>query len=249
MPVGRYTRPPITEAVIEFRFGGSTSDRVMNSFVRSVRNTYPAVEALYEISVQFETAAPGSKPTVGSKQTLSGYKATDREGTDLIILNAGRLGTVRLAPYCGWDAFLEKARRNYASFKKITGFQKIVRVATRYINRLDIPRAGRESVDPNDYAMLEPRVPGIIPNVHGFTTQFLGDVPAVNGRVLINAGTVVSPLIDHVSLLLDIDLFVEQNLPQRDSEIWELLAALRYQKNAIFEAFITDRARELFDRD
>ena len=63
-----------------------------------------------------------------------------------------------------------------------------------------------------------------------------------------NAATVQSPLIDHVSLLLDIDLFKDQNVPQKDNEVWELFSHLHRQKNKIFEAFITDKARELFDR-
>ena len=77
----------------------------------------------------------------------------------------------------------------------------------------------------------------------------MGSVPEIDGKVLVNAATVSSPLIDHVSLLLDIDLFKDQNIPQKDKEFWDLLAALRHQKNMLFEAFVTDQARELFDRD
>jgi len=76
----------------------------------------------------------------------------------------------------------------------------------------------------------------------------VGVVPEVEGQVIVNASTIPSPLIDHASLLLDIDLFREQALPQKDEDIWELFGLLRRQKNVLFESFITDRARELFDR-
>jgi len=66
--------------------------------------------------------------------------------------------------------------------------------------------------------------------------------------VIVNAGTIPSPLIDNTSLLLHIDLFKEQNLPRKEEEIWELFGTLRRQKNVLFEAFITDRAREVFGR-
>lgn len=81
-----------------------------------------------------------------------------------------------------------------------------------------------------------------------FQVQLTGTVPAIDGEVIVNAGTMPSPLIDHASLLLDIDLFKAKDLPRRDDEIWALLAVLRLQKNDLVEAFITSRARELFDR-
>jgi uncharacterized protein (TIGR04255 family) len=92
-------------------------------------------------------------------------------------------------------------------------------------------------------------VPKIIPNINNFSSQFEGVVPEIDGKVIVNTATAPSPLIDHVSLLLDMDLFKDQNLPQKDDELWDLLAAYRKQKNMLFEAFITDRARGLFDRD
>ena len=139
--------------------------------------------------------------------------------------------------------------------KKRSGYRKIVRVATRYVNRIDIPICESNSVgtsksiNTTEYLLLEPQIPKIIPNVVSFTSQFVGSVPEIDGKVLVNAAIIPSPLIDHVSLLLDIDLFKDQNLPQKDNEMWDLLAAFRNQKNILFEAFVTDKARELFDRD
>jgi uncharacterized protein (TIGR04255 family) len=248
MPERRYARPPITEAVIEIRFASGISEGSMSRLLRSLRRGYPAAEALYDITVQFDAGSSANEPIASSKQKLSGYKASSAEGTDLIIFAAERIGTVRLAPYCGWDLFLERAQQNFETFRKIAGFRPISRIATRYINRIDIPAGGSSLINTTEYVALEPRIPDIISNIHGFTTQFVGDVPAVGGRVIVNAGTVASPLIDHVSLLLDIDLYVDQDLPQKEVEIWDLFLALRKQKNAVFEAFVTDRARELFNR-
>jgi uncharacterized protein (TIGR04255 family) len=115
------------------------------------------------------------------------------------------------------------------------------------VNRLDIPRGDRVTIPTEDYLLIEPQIPEIIPSLRFFTTQFIGIVPEIEGQVIVNAGTVPSPLIDHLSLLLDIDLFKEQTLPQRDTDVWELLEVLRKRKNIIFESFITDSARELFD--
>ena len=255
MPPKQYARPPITEAVIEIRFDPVISQDALAKFVRDVQGQYPTAEQSYEVTVELKVPASGAEPVVTPKKELAGYKITGRDDTDLILLAADRLATVRLAPYCGWEEFLETTKNNYAMLKKRSGYRKIVRVATRYVNRIDIPICGSDSVDAaksidtTKYLLLEPRIPEIIPNISLFSSQFVGSVPEIDGRVLVKAATVSSPLIDHVSLLLDIDLFKDQNIPQKDNELWNLLATLRNQKNIIFEAFVTDQARELFDRE
>ena len=255
MPPGQYARPPITEAVIEFRFDPVMSPGALAKFMRDVQGQYPTAEASYEVTVELKVPASGAEPVATPKKKLAGYKITGRDDTDLILLAADRLATVRLAPYCGWEEFLETTKNNYAMLKKRSGYRKIVRVATRYVNRIDIPICVSDSVgtsksiNTTEYLLLEPQIPKIIPNVSSFTSQFVGSVPEIDGKVLVNAAIVSSPLIDHVSLLLDIDLFKDENMPQKDSEVWDLLAAFRNQKNILFEAFVTDKARELFDRD
>jgi uncharacterized protein (TIGR04255 family) len=255
MPPGQYARPPITEAVIEIRFDPAVTQGALAKFVNDVRGQYPTVEQGYDVTVELKVSAPGAEPVATPRKEFAGYKITGREGTDLILLSADRLATVRLAPYCGWEQFLETAKNNYALLKKRSGYRKIVRVATRYINRIDIPvrTAGSggdtKPINTIEYLLAEPRVPKIIPNINNFSSQFEGVVPEIDGKVIVNTATAPSPLIDHVSLLLDMDLFKDQNLPQKDDELWDLLAAYRKQKNMLFEAFITDRARGLFDRD
>lgn len=255
MPPGQYARPPITEAVIELRFDPVISQDALAKFVRDVQGQYPTAELSYEVTVELNVPASGAEPAATPKKIFAGYKITGRNETDLILLAADRIATVRLAPYCGWEQFLEIAQNNYAMLKKRCGYRKIVRVATRYVNRIDIPIRRSDSVDAaksidtTKYLLLEPRIPEIIPSVSSFSSQFVGYVPEIDGKVLVNAATVSSPLIDHVSLLLDIDLFKDQNIPQKDNELWNLLATLRNQKNMMFEAFVTDQARELFDRD
>ena len=255
MPPGQYARPPITEAVIELRFDPAMSPGALAKFLRDVQGQYPTAEASYEVTVELKVPASGAEPVATPTKKLAGYKITGRDDTDLILLAADRLATVRLAPYCGWEEFLETTKNNDSMLKKRSGYRKIGRVATRYVNRIDIPICESDSVgtsksiNTTEYLLLEPQIPNIIPNVSSFTSQFVGSVPEIDGKVLVNAAIIPSPLIDHVSLLLDIDLFKDQNLPQKDNEMWDLLAAFRNQKNILFEAFVTDKARELFDRD
>jgi uncharacterized protein (TIGR04255 family) len=56
-----------------------------------------------------------------------------------------------------------------------------------------------------------------------------------------------SPLERHFSVLLDIDVVREVDVPQKDNEIWKELDLMRTHKNRIFEECVTDSARKLFD--
>jgi uncharacterized protein (TIGR04255 family) len=49
-----------------------------------------------------------------------------------------------------------------------------------------------------------------------------------------------------VSVVLDIDVFRAIDVPSSEDEIWSLMEHLRTIKNQLFEASITDKARELF---
>jgi uncharacterized protein (TIGR04255 family) len=248
MPPGGYSKPPITEAVIEVRFDTGVQQRLLTKFLQRVAKQYPTAEQTYNISAQIRIGDRDREPEVRPEQKFSGYKLTASDTADVVLLQLDRIATIRLAPYCGWDNFVAVFKKNYEILCKICGRRPITRIATRYVNRLDIPIEQGISISVEDYLLLEPRVPDSIPQINHFLTTFVGIVPEIEGQVNVRAGTVASPLIDHVSLLLDIDLFKEQNLPQRENDLWDLLSSLRQQKDILFEAFITDRARELFDR-
>ena len=133
MPTGRYLRPPITEAVVELRFGSAISQAAMAKFLGAVAKEYPTAEQTYEVSVQVRVVEAGKNPDIKPLPNFSGYKITSHGATDAILLGPNRIATVRLAPYCGWDVFLEKVNSNYRHLRKITGYRNFIRArAMRY---------------------------------------------------------------------------------------------------------------------
>ncbi|MCO6459645.1 MAG: TIGR04255 family protein [Pirellulaceae bacterium] len=70
--------------------------------------------------------------------------------------------------------------------------------------------------------------------------------PDVSGFCLINQTNVPPARENVVSVVLDIDLFRSQEVPQTEDDIWTCLEALHKGRNAIFEACITDPTRRLF---
>src|SRR5437764_5963517 len=72
MPARRYLKPPITEAVIECRFGSALPQPALARFVRNVMTEYPAAEETYEISVQLQVVAVGQKSEAKVEQSFAG---------------------------------------------------------------------------------------------------------------------------------------------------------------------------------
>lgn len=248
MPAQKYVRPPIVEAILELRFSASIDRAVMEMMSRELRTNFPNAEQTYNVDFEMKLDKSEKEPEVRPTKTLQGYKLIGKDGADIVLVNVNSLNTIRLAPYEGWDILFEKTKAHYAKLYKITGYRGFSRVATRYINRIDVPRTGRDRIDTADYLLTEPRIPPRVPAISSFQTSFAGLVPSINGGVTVRAAIVPSPLIDHMSLLLDIDLYKDGDLPQKESAVWELLLALREEKNALFESFVTDKARELFNR-
>ena len=67
-------------------------------------------------------------------------------------------------------------------------------------------------------------------------------------KLTLNSAVVPAPILDHASFIIDQDIAKEVDLPQSDNDIYELLNEIRVRKNNVFEACISDRARELFHR-
>lgn len=73
-------------------------------------------------------------------------------------------------------------------------------------------------------------------------SQPISDLWSVN----ITSTGIQSPLINHTSLLLDIDVFRTDNIPLNDVDLWKTIDEARDIKNKIFKACITQKTEELF---
>jgi uncharacterized protein (TIGR04255 family) len=244
MPRGNYAHPPITEAVIETRFVPMVGIDSLRRISRRVREQYPDAEDLFDIDVTVGT------PQSQTRQRHTGLRLTSRPFMiDVLQLKRDSLTTSRLAPYIGWANFRRIGRENFDVWRSVVGKSpRTVRIGSRYINRVDIPQRG-EPVNTFDFVPIQPSVPaGVLGDLKAFgvhVSSLIPDDPAIN--VLLNTSQIPSPLIGHTSVLLDIDVYIDHDLPQDDDQIWSVAERLHNAKNAVFEGVITDRARELFD--
>lgn len=242
-----YMRPPITEAVIGIRFESALESGSLEKISSDFLLTYPQRQTLKNLGFKIEVPHALEKEPVTDVNQQVGYRLLSSDATAILVLWPADLAVSQLAPYPGWDDFFARFDRDWIRWKRVVGYRKLVRIGVRFINRLDIP-AGSGRIREAEYLKVYPQLPEIIGPATAYGLQIQASVRDMGCKLVLNTGEVPSPLLDHVSIVFDQDLFREGDCPQRDDEIYELIGKMRIKKNEIFEACVTDRARELFQK-
>lgn len=247
MPRGGYANPPITEAVLDLQIDTPLTAGDLQKLKERFARAYPNSEELVDWNFTFGPRPDGTM-TARADEIGRWYKLTSNDQTDILLLKRTSITTSRLSPYRGWEQIFEAGKRNYDIWRRNVGYKKITRAATRYINRIDINVLSFEKHGIGHYFNILPRFPG-----NRVSSQFVVgtvlDVPEISAKANFAFGAVASPLLDHASFVVDIDLYRDHGIPSREEELWGLISGFRPLKNRLFEDSITDQTRDLFDAD
>lgn len=192
--------------------------------------------------VQFDPAH--GRATVA--QGWKGRKLSSLDRADMMLVRPTSIAVSRLAPYKGWESFLKEAQAAWTDLHHVVTKPILSRIGVRYINRIDAPQAFGTLAE--RLVNIHPSLPPLSeePMKHYFVQATLRLAHGLS--VTINSQPVESPVPAHFGFLLDIDVYVEENIPLRDDELWTLIESTRAAKNCVFEALITNEARELFQQ-
>jgi uncharacterized protein (TIGR04255 family) len=238
----KYAKPPIVEATVEVRTSELLDRRDLERCRDRFKKKYERVEDLAEVSVAF---APGGAVTHQTRPL--GYKLTAANALDILLVNHFSIGMSRLAPYVSWEAFIEDFQQNYELYTKLIGRRRVVRIGARFQNRIDVPNDLIRDANWSDFIRVQPAVPKEIAD--GTGNYYMNVQPSfrdTNVKLIIQTGPVNEVLLDHTSLQLDIDAYMDTDLPTRVDLLWEEFARLRAVKNTVFENCITEATRKLF---
>lgn len=245
-----YEHPPITEAVIEFRFAESISEADKSKISADFKSLYPHEQLLKKVGFEVNvTDRKEDMPTAKLDQEL-GVRRSSLDSTELLLIWPLSFAISQLAPYQSWEVFFERFKRDWAIWKKAIGYKKINRIGVRYINRIDIP-ASTPVVEYEKYVNVYPHLPAILNPVSACAVQAQMPLSDINCTLTLNSTTIapsVSPMIGYLSYVIDLDIAKEIEPPQNDEAIFGLLNQIRLKKNEVFEACVSDDARRLFHK-
>jgi uncharacterized protein (TIGR04255 family) len=244
-----FSNAPISEAVLDIRLSaeGAPAFGDLDRFVQAVEKDYPQAQKVGEIRAELR-ADLGAAETPQVTQTASaepfGYQCVSEDRRQIVQPRVNGFVFSRLRPYDRWATFKSEARRLFELYTATFGVRTVQRVAIRTINRLDIPGP---QVDFKHWIRTCPEVSPALPQgLAGFFMQLHQPYDDVKAQCIINETLVPPEVPNTVAVILDIDLFREEEIPQEPDGLWALLEQLRQKKDEIFLGCITDRMREVF---
>jgi len=237
----RYAFPPIVEVIFEVRLAeeaGAPKIKKASDWL-SGRYSNVALEDQIEAKLHFATRSAEftDKPRI--------YKLTNWDQTEELVLSVTSCAWVRRAPYEGWDPYYGRIASELPVLLKALKTIKIERIGLRYINRIDVPKVD-EIARYEDYLNFKIHSDGMLEPNAGFQWTVKKEYPELNLSANVQSSVVQPEIIGTIAFAFDIDIMSETDVPQSEAEILRKLPAMRYLKNAIFEAGITERARKLY---
>ena len=243
-----FPNAPLTEAMIDLRVTYKSdvhldqlqqlSERCSESF--PVKNTLIA----HELAMKIWDATGSAESRATSKKL--GYLQFTKNRDRAIQLRADGFAFSKLKPYESWSSLCADAHTHWDTYREVMSPTRIVRLAVRYINRIELELP---ITDFQDYIRTVPQIADGIPQ--GLTEFFFRVVvpnPDDDQIQAIITSTIEKPEQDRKTLpyIFDIDAFTPVDLDPSDEKLWPTLEKLRDFKNLIFFLSTTEKAKELF---
>jgi uncharacterized protein (TIGR04255 family) len=239
---------PITEAVIDLRVRTATDLNVQRfaELGTKIGQQYGDAKAinLFELGIQQLPGAPLEGR--GVLHGCIGYRYESSDGKYIAQFRTDGFTLSRLAPYTTWEEIFAEASRLYRFYVEVGSVEEVIRVATRYINRLSLPQAEAKNL-----SLFLTRPPKTPPKVSALLTGFLTQIQFYDLETQIS-GTItqmVQPqaeLPGKISVILDLDAFEQKPSSPDPDQVLERFADLRIVKNQYFFASITDKTVALY---
>lgn len=239
---------PITEALIDIQVvprEGLTFARLQDS-ISTPEFGYYVKNPIAEGTFGFMLKSDGTQPETTVQAAQIGLRLHSHDEKYVAQCRVSGLTLSRLPPYEEWPTLIREARRVWAVYTERLRPTRVTRVATRFINNLQLPLNQGESYQKYLHKLVD--VPDEAPQaVEAFLQRFqLVDVNS-HARVILTLALDKPDPGTRVPVILDIDAFALTDLELSDPAVWDILENLRTLKNRCFFSTITEMTAELYE--
>lgn len=240
-----FLNPPITEALLDIRVNlpQETTLETLLSFQSEIKEHFPNKKERHMGTFQIKTGA--APEVLASADRTDGYMFYASDNKKIVQARLDGFTFNKLKPYSKWEVFSQEAKYLWEHYVEVAKPINIVRLALRYINRIEIPLPFG---DFKEYILTAPEIAPVIPQG---LAQFFMQLVIPNADI--QATAVVTETIEKTDdkskvlpLIFDIDVSRNLILDSKSDEIWNIMDNLRNFKNQIFMNSITEKTKELF---
>lgn len=247
-------RPPIKEAVIQFVFDDVAFGR---GILSSIASQYVAegwkqqkaekIDAVIDAS-SLDVEGQSAEIVMSSERSFMGYVMISADDNDRVQLRPSVVA-VSKTEYTEWDDLVSLARRAFQSYAILAGpAARVKQISTRFINRIS-PIRGVDSFD--EILKRPPKSTDGLEEAHVADFMRRHVIQGIRGgfKANLTVGTVVwepSDIEPGRPLVIDIDAYIDCDLPANFDQFTENLGRLREIKNELFFGSLTEQVLARF---
>jgi uncharacterized protein (TIGR04255 family) len=243
-------RAPVFEALIDLRVQapeGMSVERLEKALEErsfGYHKKGPVVRGNFGVFINAEETPSG--PQMQGSTTIVGVRTHSSDDRYVAQFTLEGFTLSRLWPYESWEALVAETKRVWSIYVACVAPVRINRVATRYINNLQLPVKPGERF--RRYLTGLPDMPSDYPQtISSFFQRFVVYDEKCGATAILTQAleqvTEATPL----PVILDIDVFRETKFPVGSPVVWQYLAELRDLKNRCFFGALTEEAVELYE--
>lgn len=247
------TKAPITEALIDIRLKLPPDKQdltLIKTFTLEMQKQFPGQfpeeKELRAVQMLFEVGPPSRQET---KSSHVGYRYDSKDGKRVIQAKLDNFTFSWLKPYENWDVLRKDAYAAWKVYRDLMKPEAITRIATRFINQIEIPGT---LIDFDEYLTAAPIIPTALPQAYSSFLTRTAIPDQINQTMIIitqafqqGVDTTVTPVV------IDIDVFMEKLFENQgvswDTMAWDKIDGLRAIKNRVFFESITETTAGLLE--
>ncbi|MFH1231988.1 MAG: TIGR04255 family protein [Planctomycetota bacterium] len=242
-----FPNAPIVESLLDIRciLPSEINLSTLASFHERIKNDFPIKEERISWQAGFEIKAGNRPELISPKGGPDGYLFHPTDKKRIVQARLDGFTFNKLKPYTKWEDFSGEAKKLWQHYSEVAKPVKVVRIALRYINRIEIPIPFK---DFGEYIKTVPQIGDGIPKaLSGLFMRLVIPNPELKAMAIITE-TVdkIDEKNNKLPLIFDIDVYMEQPFELQTDTIWKAMVDLHEFEYSIFIKSITNKTEELF---
>ncbi len=245
----RFKNAPIQEALLDIRVvlpNDITLENLQSFNDEKLKAEFPIKKRRERMQGEISFDDKGQIAIAPASRETDGYLFSSDEKQKFVQVRKDGFTFNKLHPYSSWEEIRDESKTLWDKYKEVSEPINIVRLALRYINRIEIPYPISNL---NEYIISVPPMlkrSTLKLNENFFLRFQLEDEKQELSGIVNQTIELHPPEEPFLPLIFDIEVFSTQTFKPASEEIWQTFEKLHVYKNEIFFNNITEATQELF---